>query len=131
MDASYTIRADRTKNRLYVILKGFFTEEQSHEALQTTLAELKKMKPGFSVITDISEFKPATQEVLERMQNGQKAIAASGVQRIVRVVDRKFITGQLQFLRQGKQIYQGQQEVVMAPSLEEAERLLDEVAVEA
>jgi hypothetical protein len=65
------------------------------------------------------------------MQNGQKAIAASGVQRIVRVVDRKFITGQLQFLRQGKQIYQGQQEVVMAPSLEEAERLLDEVLVDA
>ncbi|NTV53214.1 MAG: hypothetical protein HGA76_09425 [Candidatus Firestonebacteria bacterium] len=123
-NAFFDIRAEVSKNRLYVILKGLFGDEDSKQAVEKTVAEVKKLMPGFSVITDISEFKPATAFALERIQRGQEAIAQQGVKRIIRVVDSHNITGQMQFKRMGKQVYKSVDPDI-ASSLQEAEALLD------
>jgi hypothetical protein len=123
-NAFFDIYANLTKNRLYVVLKGVIGDDDSLLALEKTLAEVQKMKPGFSVITDISEFKPATAFALERIQLGQQAIAQQGVKRIVRIVDRSHITGQMQFVRMGKQVYSSVDPNI-AESLAQAEAMLD------
>jgi hypothetical protein len=123
--AFFDIRTDLPKNRLYVILKGFFPDEAARQASDKTIAEVKKLRPGFAVITDISEFKPATALALACIQQGQQAIAKQGVKRIIRIVDRTHITGQMQFLRMGKQVYDAV-DANVATSLQEAEAMLDE-----
>jgi hypothetical protein len=118
------VHADVVKNRLYITFTGSFNDEDSLSAMNKTLTEIKKMRPGFSVITDISHFKPATAKALERIQVGQQAIAKQGVRRIIRIVDRSHITGQMQFLRMGKQVYDSVDPNI-ATSVQEAEAMLD------
>jgi len=123
--AFFDIRADIPKNRLYVILEGYFGDQDSLLGMEKAIAEVKKLRPGFAVITDISEFKPATALALACIQQGQQAIAKQGVKRIIRIVDRTHITGQMQFLRMGKQVYDAV-DANVATSLQEAEAMLDE-----
>ena len=76
------------------------------------------------MITDISKFKPATAFALERIQQGQQAVAKQGVKRIIRIVDRSHITGQMQFVRMGKQVYDSV-DPNTADSIAAAEAMLD------
>jgi hypothetical protein len=120
--SDYEVRTDRSANRLYLRLEGHMDEAQTKAAADEVIDAMADLEPGWEMVNDISEFKPATQDATAHIERGKKAAAENGVGAIVRVVDN--VTGKLQFNRVGKDVQS--YEVTEAESLEEAERLLDE-----
>ncbi len=117
----YTVTADTVKNRLYVKLVGFFDYKEMKEATDKTIVETAKLKPGFDVITDLSEFKPVGQDTLDEVKRGQAHLNKAGRRYAIRVEGKMKLTS-LQFSRMGKNTdYMPD----IVASLEEAEKLLD------
>jgi hypothetical protein len=97
----YTIRANPRKNRLYVTLSGFFHYQEMKECTDKTIEESKKLKSGYDVITDISQFKPVGQKTLEEVKRGQEYFTKSGVRYAMRVRGAAILAA-TQFARTGK-----------------------------
>ena len=120
----YQSRKDIEKNRLYVTLKGRIASKESKQAASQVMADLKKLKPGFDVVTDISEFEPATQKEVDMLIQVHKALIEKGVNRIARVIgsELKATVGKIQFERASKIT-----KVVAKnfDSVEDADRFLD------
>jgi hypothetical protein len=120
----YQSRTDSDRNRLYITLKGRVTAEESKQAARQIMADIKALKAGFDVITDISDLTPATRNEAETLVEVHKALIAHGVNRIARVVGKelKATVGKIQFERTSRQTN------ITAESfdtLEDAERYLD------
>ena len=100
----YQTRTDIEKNRLYVTLKGRIAAEESKKAASRVIDNLKQLKPGFDVVTDISEFEPVTQKEAEMLTQVHSALIESGVNRIARVIgsELKATVGKIQFERMSK-----------------------------
>ena len=69
-----TLRIDKEKNRLYVVLTGFIDAEEMKANSDETIELTKQLKPGFDVITDISNFKPTKPEATKK-SNGARLIS--------------------------------------------------------
>lgn len=122
-EADYAIRADISKNRLYITLKGFFPEDLTGEVADKTVAEATKLKPGFVIINDISQTKPTTGRGAEQITRVQEFLRQRGAKRVIRIVDPKNVLARVQFERTSKDAgYDIPVDVV--GSLEEAHRLL-------
>ena len=117
------IRADALKNRLYLRLAGMMSDEDAKKVADKILAELSKLKPGFAVINDISELKPASEAASEQLRRAQAASVKAGIKRVIRVMGKQSITN-MQWNRTLRDTQGINAEVV--GSLEEAERLLDQ-----
>jgi hypothetical protein len=119
--SGYDIHADVDKNRLYVVLDGFFTDEQLAEAVNKTFQEIDKLQHGFDIITDISKFKPASTEGAQDIARGQEYAKKQGANRIIRVTGEAVISG-MQFQRMERQTHT---HADTAASIYEAEKMLD------
>lgn len=117
----YTINTDAVKNRLYVTLVGFFDYMTMKECTDKTIEEVSKLKPGFDVITDLSEFKPVGQDTLDEISRGQAFFKKTGIRHGVRIVGKAALTSS-QFNRLGKAVDYNPNIVA---TMEEAEKLLD------
>ena len=53
----FEIKSDKSKNRLYIILEGFFLESEVELALDKLNYEMKNLKFGFDTIIDITHMK--------------------------------------------------------------------------
>jgi hypothetical protein len=82
----FKVHADAVRNRLYLTLSGFFSAEESKQCGDETVAAIKRLRPGYDVITDISTFKPGTPEVAKDIERVQAHFKATGAKRGVRVV---------------------------------------------
>jgi hypothetical protein len=120
--SDYDVRTDRSANRLYLRLEGHMDEAQTKRAADAVIDAMADLEPGWEMVNDISDFKPATQDATSHIERGKQAAAENDVGAIVRIVDN--VTGKLQFNRVGKDVQS--YEVTEAESVEEAERLLDE-----
>lgn len=116
----YTIQANPIKNRLHVALIGYFTLDEMKQCVDETIEATKKLKHGYEVITDISQFKPGEPAVAKEIERAQAHFVASGVRRGVRVVGASAISG-MQFKRTAAQA--GYESINVA-TLEEAEQIL-------
>jgi hypothetical protein len=117
----YTVSADIAKNRLYVKLVGFFDYKEMKEATDKTVTETAKLKRGFDVITDLSQFKPVGQEALDEVARGQAHLKNAGKRYAIRV-EGKMKLSSLQFSRVGKNVNYMPD---IVETMEEAEKLLD------
>jgi hypothetical protein len=95
------IHADIAKNRLYLVLDGFFQDDEIPKAADKCISEASKLKPGFDVINDISNFKPASPKGAEEIKRAQIYVKQNGVRRVIRVVGEA-VLAQAQFDRQSK-----------------------------
>ncbi len=95
---TYDAIADLTKNRLFIHLEGFLTDEEVKFAANKVISEAKKLKPGFSTVNDITSFKPASPKGSEEIARAQIFLKENGVGHVVRVVGQKVITS-IQFKR--------------------------------
>lgn len=120
----YQTKTDTARNRLYIFLKGRLSAQEVEAAARQVIADIPTLKPGFDVVTDISEFEPVTQKDAEALLKVHKAFFENGVNRIVRVVadELKATVGKIQFERTSRQ-----SKVVAEnfDSLEDADRYLD------
>ncbi len=120
----YRINANVKKNRLYLILKGFFTDEEVHKAAELTISEIDKLKPGFSIINDISNFKPASPAGAEEIKRCQIYASEHGVKRIVRVVGKDAVASAITAMQFSRTQQQAGYTADIAATVEDAEKLL-------
>jgi hypothetical protein len=80
------VRVDTVHNRLYVMLAGDLSDEETKHACRAILAAARKLDPGFAVITDITQFLAATAVGVSEIRRTQAALSALGVSRVIRVV---------------------------------------------
>ena len=117
----YEFKIDTVKNRLYITLDGFFSTEEIKQCSDETIGAVKKLKPGYDVITDISKFSPVGLDALKEIERVQEYFRTSGVRHGVRIVGKSVVTG-MQFKRLGKSV--GFRSTNFA-TLAEAEEFLD------
>ena len=110
------------KNRLYIKLEGYFPEDEARLAADQVILEAKKLRPGFGLVSEISEFKPASPQAAEHILRAQRAMKELGVRRMVRVVGGNAM-GKMQMQRTATQ---AGLEAEYAATREEADRMLDQ-----
>ena len=113
------IRADIVKNRLYMHIQGFFPDDEARKIADIGIAEASKLKPGFDIINDISDCKPATIKGIEEIKRAPVAIKEGGVRRVIRIVGQSVTEGQ--FVRKSQE---AGYDADTAPSIVEAEKIL-------
>lgn len=99
----FTVKSDVEKNRLYITLVGFFHQDEMKACTDTTIAEIKKLKPGFDVVTDVSQFKPVGQEALDEVARGQAFFKSAGIRHGIRIEGDAVLSSN-QFSRVGKAV---------------------------
>jgi len=117
----YKLRSDVSKNRLYVQLEGLFTLEEMKRCVDETIAESRKLKHGYTVVTDISQLRTPSQDVATEIERVQAHFVASAVAHGARVVGESVITG-MQFRRTS---VQAGYPSINVRTLAEAESFLD------
>jgi hypothetical protein len=117
----FTVKADVAKNRLYITLVGFFHADEMKACTDQTILETKKLKPGYDVITDISQFKPAGPDAAKEIERGQAHFKATKIGHGIRVVGGSATTS-MQFTRTGKAVGYIPDTV---STVAEAEKILD------
>ncbi len=118
----YEITIDTTKNFMILTLKGFMQEEEIQEVATQVISGLDKLTPGFTVINDISEFKPATASASEIIKGAQLAVFKKGVGKVIRV-EGDAALARLQFTRTQKEA-RATYEVIHTETMSEALKLL-------
>jgi len=117
------IQVSIPKNRIYIALEGYFQEDEARRAADQVLQEMKKMRPGFDVVSDISLFKPVSPEAAGHIVRVQRQMKELGMRRLVRVVGGNALA-KMQMQRTGSQAGVG--DAGQAATREEAERALDQ-----
>lgn len=117
----FNAHIDAGKNVIYMEFIGAFRKEDMLATNEKTLNLIKDLKPGFTVINDISQYTVSGPEVAELITVGGKKLIDRGMKRLIRIVGESAIA-QMQFQRTSK--HAGYQAHTVA-SLEEAERLLE------
>lgn len=117
----FEVRVRPGRNRLYFIMRGSITEADAKAAADLLLAEVRKLRPGFDTISDISGLEPLTAEALEHIRRINSHLLALQRGRLIRVVG-KSVNAAVQFERMSKSHGYSAE---LAFSLEEAERILD------
>lgn len=121
MVASYQVRADISKNRLYIILKGRIPDDMAKEAADKVINEAGKLSAGFSIINDCSEMEPGSPVGVKEIRRAQAYLGYCGVKRIIRVVHPALDATRKQFESTAKDYPFAN----TASSIEEAEKILD------
>jgi hypothetical protein len=99
---TYKIYSNVSKNRLYIILRGFLPDATLDVASQEVIKEINKLNPGCDVITDISTFKPATSHGADQIKKTQQHLAAHKPKRVIRVVGTEALA-EMQMARLSKE----------------------------
>ena len=122
--SNYEFRVDKSKNRLYAHIEGFFHDDNANEALEELKKILPELRPDFDVVMDLTGLKPATQNAVEILASAAQLVAESGRRRAVRI-SSEYVAGTIQFKRSFKDV-STEDNVQYAGSVEEADRILDE-----
>ena len=122
MAFTWEIRTDVPRNRLYLRMAGFMTDDDAARVADAIIAEIQKLKPGFAVINDIRELKPTSPVASEHMRRAQEASVKHGSGRVIRVVGNQVVT-QMQWNRTLKTVQGSGAEI--AATVDEAERMLE------
>jgi hypothetical protein len=117
---TFHARADLVRNRLYVTMKGFSDDAEMEQNVRTVIAETQKLRPGFVMISDISEMKATTPAGAHAMERSMEAYKRQGIARIIRIVGQELV-GKMQL---GRLTKNAAIPVDYVTSLAEAEELL-------
>lgn len=119
----YELRVDQTKNRMYLTLIGAFTDAEVPEVAARCIEALSSLKPGFTIVTDISRCQPLSQFGVQEVRRvAEIGLKKYGMRTTARVVGASAIA-KLQFRRVNRE---AGFESYFATSVAEADALLDE-----
>src|SRR5215831_15770268 len=113
------VRVDLAKNRLYLFLRGFWSEEMAAAVSVKIKQEAKALKPGFSIINDISQLKIGPPEAAAIVKECQEWLGTQGAGRIIRVVGADNPLAKMQFKRTSQDLY----EASVTTTVQEAEQM--------
>jgi len=83
----YDLAVDVSKNRLYITSKGFWNKGEIIEEYHKCQTQaLKHVKPNFTVVADMREFKILPQDLVPKQEATQKDLANAGMYRVACIV---------------------------------------------
>ena len=120
----YKNRINLAKNRMVLILQGMTELSELQAWSNDLLSQLKNLKPGFGVISDIMECRPTTERGRLLIQETQRMAKEIGMGHVVRVVKSSNAVTANQWQRSSRLVGYLAAE---AGSITEAEKLLDDL----
>lgn len=114
--------AEPRKNRLYIALSAMMSQTDTERLVAAVLRESAKLKPGFDVISDISNFRNGDSSGVPLLGKAMSFLQSLGVGRVIRVVGGSK-EGLLQFALATKEV--NGYPVRYVVSLAEAEEMLE------
>ena len=118
----YKNQPNFAKNRLHLLLEGKIEKAEMILWSDDLLSKLKKLRPGFTVISEILNCQPATEEVRQILLETQKKVKELGLGDAVRIVAKNNYVTAAQWQRSSRSVGYIAKE---AESVEAAEKLLD------
>jgi hypothetical protein len=119
---SYKVKVDTANNRFYLTVEGYITDAQAKACADESDPLLRRLRPGFAVISDITTAKPASPDGVLELMRTQTLAKELGMGRVIRVVPSETTMAVMQMARTAKEVgYEAQ----FAASVEEAEKMLD------
>jgi hypothetical protein len=86
MKTDSSVRIDIMKNRIYLTMVGFHDLAEATRMADLYIEAMQKCEPGFSVLVDVSQYKPgaaAIEPVHARVAHAAKAAKIGRVARVV------------------------------------------------
>ena len=120
----YKNQSNLVKNRMHLKVEGKVDVDEMQAWSNDLLTKLKSLKPGFSVISEILNFQPTTEEGRQILIDTQRKAKEIGMGHVVRIVKSSNFVAAAQWQRSSRSVGYVAME---AESLEAAEKLLDEV----
>jgi len=120
----YRILSQTTKNRLYLTLQGKMDIAEAKKFVNQATQEIKKLNPGYGVITDISGFELVAEDIRQNIEELLCTIKATKVGHVFRVTNPGYPMVSMQWQRTSWKMGYVAENV---NSLGEAERKLDEM----
>ena len=93
----FEVKADLGKNVLFIKLEGNMSNDEMVSAAEAVIKETKKLKKNFTVVNDVSKFKPASPEGAKEILRAQKFVSDNGSGKIIRIVEG--VLGKMQLNR--------------------------------
>jgi len=122
----YETKAHADESYLYIRLVGMMQQAEAEECVAAVIAEGKRLRPGFSIINDITEARPTSPEIAEIIKKGQTALFAMGARRVIRIVGPGAAATSLQFARTQRESHVGYESHI-AGTLEDALAILQRI----
>ena len=119
----WAMEVDEANQRAYLTLSGRMTVAQHAAAADACIEVAERLDAGFDLVNDMSAYVPGSDEALQHIERGKKALADGGMTAAVRVVSES-TTGQMQFDRAGEDVEA--YALAKTESVEKAEKLLDQ-----
>lgn len=113
----HEIHANPVKNSLTITLQGFMTGDEIAVAADEVIASARHLQAGFTVVTDISDFKPAKPEDAAHIARAQKELFELGAAKVIRVTGKSAL-GKLQLSRSQREAGVGYDVVEVATRAE-------------
>jgi hypothetical protein len=118
-----TVVVDTEKNRLYITLVGSVCKEEVERIFTATTVCVPELKPGFSVVTDLTQCKFGHLSGIPTFHKIMEFLLQSKVGKVVRVVGKaKIIFNQVSRITESFQGYKA----MYVSTLQEAEEKLSE-----
>jgi len=121
MTESY-VRYDEKKNRIYLYMEGFHDLKEALRLKEEYRKAIEKCRPGFTVLVDVTKYKPGSEEVQKVHAEASKMDAEAGVSKVARVVGKTPLGG-MQLNRISRTV--GNYPAKNFATFEEAEAYLD------
>lgn len=86
MNTKSTVRYDASKNRIYLTLEGSHDLAEARRMRDEYRKALLQAKPGFTVLADVSNYKPGTPEVQTIHSEAVHSAEVAGVTKVARYV---------------------------------------------
>ena len=79
-------KANFAKNRMHLMLKGKIELDDVHAWSDDFISQLKKLKPGISVISEVAEYQPTTEEGRQVFIDTQRKAKEAGMGHVIRII---------------------------------------------
>ena len=123
MQTNSTVKVDSSKNRICLVLEGFHDVEEALRMKKLYKEAIDSSKSGFTVLADVSAYKPGSDEVQKVHEEAVKLAEEAGVSKVARVVGEMPLGGmQINRIARAK----GHYESAHFETVEDAEAFLDE-----
>lgn len=113
------VKVDMQKNYIFIKMEGFMHDDDMKKAAEEVIKEAKKLKKNYTVITDVTKFRPSSQGGASEIQKAQKFLLDNGASKFIRIVES--VLGKMQFTKNAKEVGI---EVIEVRSYEEAHNYL-------
>jgi hypothetical protein len=120
----YKNQSNLVKNRMHLKVEGKVEVEEMKAWSDDLVNKLKSLRPGFSVISEILNFQPTTEEGRQILVDTQRRAKELGMGHVVRIVKSTNFVAAAQWQRSSRSVGYVAME---AESIEAAEKLLDEI----